>query len=53
VRAFGEERTAELIYLVGGYCLVSLLLNAYDVSVPGREEGLPDNPREEATGGRP
>ncbi len=41
VRAFGEERTAELIYLVGGYCLVSLLLNAYDVSVPGREEGLP------------
>jgi len=41
VRAFGEEQTAELIYLVGGYCLVSLLLNAYDVSVPGREEGLP------------
>ena len=43
VRAFGEERTAELIYLVGGYCLVSLLLNAYDMSVPGREEGLPDD----------
>lgn len=40
VRAFGEEQTAELVYLVGGYCLVSLLLNAYDVSVPGREEGL-------------
>ncbi len=47
VRAFGEDRTAELVYLVGGYCLVSLLLNAYDMSVPGREEGLPDDPQEE------
>ena len=41
VQLFGEEQTAELIYLVGGYCLVSILLNAFDVSVPGREEGLP------------
>lgn len=41
VRAFGTEQTAELIYLVGGYCLVSVLLNAFDMSVPGREEGLP------------
>ena len=41
VAAFGKEGTAELVYLVGGYCLVSVLLNAYDVSVPGREEGLP------------
>jgi len=47
MRAFGEEQTAELIYLVGGYCLVSLLLNAYDVSVPGREEGLPNDPEPE------
>lgn len=47
VRAFGAEQTAELIYLVGGYCLVSLLLNAYDMSVPGREEGLPNDPKEE------
>jgi len=47
LRAFGEEQTAELIYLVGGYCLVSLLLNAYDMSVPGREESLPDDPKEE------
>ncbi|MBE7220324.1 MAG: 4-carboxymuconolactone decarboxylase, partial [Caulobacteraceae bacterium] len=39
--AFGEEQTAELVYLVGGYCLVSVILNAFDVSVPGREEGLP------------
>ena len=53
VRAFGEEQTAELIYLIGGYCLVSLLLNAYDMSVPGREEGLPDDPQEQAAGERP
>jgi 4-carboxymuconolactone decarboxylase len=42
VSAFGEKQTAELIYLVGGYLLVSTLLNAFDMSVPGREEGLPD-----------
>jgi 4-carboxymuconolactone decarboxylase len=47
VRAFGEDRTAELVYLVGGYCLMSLPLNAYDMSVPGREEGLPDDTQEE------
>ena len=41
VDLFGEEQTAELVYLVGGYCLVSVLLNAFDMSVPGREEGLP------------
>jgi 4-carboxymuconolactone decarboxylase len=48
VKAFGQEQTAELIYLVGGYCLVSLLLNAYDMSVPGREEGLPDDEKQPA-----
>ncbi len=48
VAAFGDERTAELIYLVGGYCLVSLLLNAYDMSVPGREESLPDDRGDDA-----
>jgi hypothetical protein len=40
VRTFGEENTAELCF-VGGYCLVSLLLNAFDMFVPGRGEGLP------------
>ena len=35
--AFGTEGLAELVYLVGGYCLVSLLLNAFDVPVPGRD----------------
>jgi 4-carboxymuconolactone decarboxylase len=33
--AFGEQGLAELVYLVGNYCFVSVLLNAYDVSVPG------------------
>jgi 4-carboxymuconolactone decarboxylase len=42
LKAFGQEQVAELVYLVGSYSLVSVLLNAYDVSVPGREEGLPD-----------
>ncbi|WP_375382992.1 carboxymuconolactone decarboxylase family protein [uncultured Sphingomonas sp.] len=41
LRAFGDEQMAELVYLIGGYCLVSVLLNAYDMSVPGSEEGLP------------
>lgn len=41
LRAFGAEQLAELVYLIGGYCLISLLLNAYDISVPGREENLP------------
>ena len=39
--AFGEHGLAELVYLIGSYCTISVLLNAYDVSVPGREEGLP------------
>ncbi len=37
---FGDQGMAELVYLVGGYCLVSVILNAYDISVSGREEGL-------------
>lgn len=40
LKAFGEQGVAELVYLIGGYCLVSVLLNAYDISVPGREEGI-------------
>jgi 4-carboxymuconolactone decarboxylase len=34
VRAFGEEGTAEIISLVGLYCMVSLTLNGFDVPVP-------------------
>ncbi len=36
--AFGAEGLAELVYLIGGYRLVSLLLNAFAVPVPGRDE---------------
>ena len=31
---FGEEATAEFIYLVGLYCMVPGTLNGFDVPVP-------------------
>jgi hypothetical protein len=34
VLAFGEHGAAELCYLVGLYCLVSVTLNGFDVPVP-------------------
>jgi len=34
VQSFGEHGAAELIYLVGLYCLVSVTLNGFDVPVP-------------------
>jgi len=34
VAAFGQEGAAELIYLVGLYCMVSVTLNGFDVPVP-------------------
>jgi alkylhydroperoxidase family enzyme len=37
---FGEAGTGELVYLIGCYAIVSILLNAFDMSVPGSEEGL-------------
>ena len=37
--AFGQEGLAELVFLIGGYSLVSVLLNAYDVPVPGAGDG--------------
>ena len=40
LKCFGDAGVAELVHLIGAYCLVSVLLNAYDVSVPGREEDL-------------
>lgn len=38
VGAFGEAGAAELIYLVGLYCLVSVTLNGFDVPVPATQE---------------
>lgn len=34
---FGDHGAAELIYLVGLYCLVSMTLNGFNVPVPDRE----------------
>ena len=34
VQTFGEHGAAELIYLVGLYCLVSVTLNGFDVPAP-------------------
>ena len=39
VKAFGESGAAELIYLVGLYCLVSVTLNGFDVPVPEKSAG--------------
>lgn len=38
VAAFGPHGAAELCYLVGLYCLVSVTLNAFDVPVPDLPE---------------
>jgi 4-carboxymuconolactone decarboxylase len=37
VKQFGQHGTAELIYLVGLYCLVSITLNGFNVPVPQTE----------------
>jgi 4-carboxymuconolactone decarboxylase len=34
VRLFGDDGTAELIHLIGFYCLISVCLNGFDVPVP-------------------
>jgi 4-carboxymuconolactone decarboxylase len=39
VEAFGQHGAAELIYLVGLYCLVSVTLNGFDVPVPEADAG--------------
>ena len=38
--AFGEQALAEIVFLVGCFSMVGITLNAFDASVPGREEGL-------------
>jgi alkylhydroperoxidase family enzyme len=38
--AFGEQGLAEVVFLVGCFSMVGVTLNAFDASVPGREEGL-------------
>lgn len=41
IALFGEEATAEFIYLVGLYCMVSVTLNGFDVPVPEVGEASP------------
>ena len=36
--AFGADGVAELFFLAGYYCLISVVLNGYDTAVPGRSE---------------
>ena len=38
VRQFGNEGMAELIYLVGLYCMVSVTLNGFNVPIPDQDE---------------
>jgi len=38
VTTFGKDGAAELIYLVGLYCLVSVTSNGFDVPVPESED---------------
>ncbi|MGH9355776.1 MAG: carboxymuconolactone decarboxylase family protein [Terriglobia bacterium] len=40
IDAFGEQGMGEIIYLVGCFHLIGIILNGYDVSVPGREDGV-------------
>ena len=42
VDAFGDEGAAELVYLVGTYCFVSVLLNGFDMTVPGSDTEHPE-----------
>ncbi len=39
VKNFTQKGAAELIYLVGLYCMVSITLNGFDVPVPDEEQG--------------
>jgi hypothetical protein len=33
---FGGEGTREIVYLVGHYCFISMTLNGFAISVPGK-----------------
>jgi 4-carboxymuconolactone decarboxylase len=40
IDALGEQGVAEIIFLVGCFHLIGIILNGYDASVPGREDGI-------------
>ena len=35
IDVLGRDGVGELVFLIGGYCLIAMLLNAFDVPVPG------------------
>jgi 4-carboxymuconolactone decarboxylase len=40
LNTFGQQALAEIVFLVGCFSMVGITLNAFDASVPGREEHL-------------
>ena len=40
LKTFGEQALAEIVFLVGCFSMVGITLNAFDASVPRREEHL-------------
>ena len=40
LNTFGQQALAEMVFLVGCFSMVGITLNAFDASVPGREEHL-------------
>lgn len=41
VERFGEDGAAELIYLIGLYCMISITLNGFDVPIPQKTAEMP------------
>jgi 4-carboxymuconolactone decarboxylase len=39
VTLLGEDGVGELVFLIGGYCLIAMALNAFDVPVPEADNG--------------
>jgi 4-carboxymuconolactone decarboxylase len=37
VAAFGTDGVGELVFLIGGYCMIAMVLNCFDVPVPQGE----------------
>lgn len=37
IKQFGKKGTAELIFLIGGYCLIAMVLNGFDIPAPSRD----------------
>lgn len=38
VNLLGQDGVAELFFLIGGYCLIAIILNGFDMPAPGKNE---------------